>query len=84
MDLNMSSLKWCSLINCNWCVSLDISKILALMVTIGDKCEQQACIELKSLLGTIIAYGNTRLLSYRFIQRLLIASVTRPDIVTGH
>ena len=26
----MSSLKWCSLINCNWCVSLDISQSLAL------------------------------------------------------
>ena len=26
----LSSLKWCSLNNCNWCVSLDISYILAL------------------------------------------------------
>ena len=29
-DLNISCLKWCSLINCNWCVQLDISEILAL------------------------------------------------------
>ena len=29
-SLNISSLKWCSLINCNWCVSLDISSIFAL------------------------------------------------------
>ena len=27
IDLNNSSLKWCSLINCNWCVSLDISQL---------------------------------------------------------
>ena len=25
IDLNISTLKWCSLINCNWCVSLDIA-----------------------------------------------------------
>ena len=30
MDLNLSSFKWCSLINCNWCVSLDIQSSLAL------------------------------------------------------
>ena len=29
IDLNLSSLKWCSVINCNWCVSLDIAYILA-------------------------------------------------------
>ena len=29
-SLNLPSLKWCSLINCNWCVSLDIVYILAL------------------------------------------------------
>ena len=34
MDLNLSSLKWCSLNNCNWCVSLDISYILALSTQI--------------------------------------------------
>ena len=26
--------KWCSLINCNWCVSLDIDYILALICKI--------------------------------------------------
>ena len=25
IDSNLSSLKWCSLFNCNWCVSLDIA-----------------------------------------------------------
>ena len=33
IDLNISSLKWCSLNNCNWCVSLDIAYILALRNT---------------------------------------------------
>ncbi len=24
-SINLSCLKWCSLINCNWCVSMDIA-----------------------------------------------------------
>ena len=30
IDLNISSLIWCSLIDCNWCISLDIALMLAL------------------------------------------------------
>ena len=33
IDLNLSSLKWSILINCNWCISLIIVLILALMNT---------------------------------------------------
>ena len=36
MDLNISCLKWCSLNNCNWCVSLDIANIFALRVCSGS------------------------------------------------
>ena len=38
MDLNISSLKWCSLNNCNWCVSLDTAYILARCVHTSDFC----------------------------------------------
>ena len=30
IDFNLSNLKWCSLNNCNWCVSLDIGYMLPL------------------------------------------------------
>ena len=30
IDLMVSSLKWCSLIHCNWCVSLNIGSIILL------------------------------------------------------
>ena len=31
MVLKVYSLKWCSLSNCNWCVSLDAVEIITLM-----------------------------------------------------
>ena len=29
IDLNLSSLKWCSLINCKWCISQDVVLVIS-------------------------------------------------------
>ena len=39
IELILSSLKWCSLINCNLCVSLHIAKILTLRRVFQNKTE---------------------------------------------
>ena len=69
IDLNLYSLKWCSLNNCNWCVSLDIAYILALTLNVRTRAgtntpsdEYDSCCEYR-VANTNIMYSRIQFFS---------------------